>query len=148
MGWLEVAKNVLTVDEGRKNRPYRDSLGNWTIGVGYFIGPSLDDLYLPNEVVDLMLKEKIENHLEDLTTIFPKFDSFEVPRQMALLSMMYSMGKNKFLSFKNLIAAVNNREWGKASIEAVKSQWASQVGIRADRISYMLSMANLHSSYL
>jgi rare lipoprotein A len=24
-------------DEGRRNKPYRDSLGNWTVGIGHYL---------------------------------------------------------------------------------------------------------------
>jgi GH24 family phage-related lysozyme (muramidase) len=32
--YRDIAKAQLKVDEGIKSKPYRDSLGKWTIGVG------------------------------------------------------------------------------------------------------------------
>jgi GH24 family phage-related lysozyme (muramidase) len=146
---------MLVHDEGIAYAPYKDTKGYWTIGVGYFIGKELTDLKLSWDTIDQMLKEKIEECLEDLNGIFgDKFDMFEDARQLALLSMMYSMGVRRFSQFVKMIGAIKARDWETAGFEAQNSKWASDVdpkGLanagRDARVAYMLRSGCFHPEY-
>lgn len=58
--------------------------------------------------------------------------------RMALIDMMYNLGKTRFLGFKRMIAAITAGDLHTASLEAIDSKWASQVGDRAVRDAELL----------
>jgi lysozyme len=152
---MKKAKSVLIRDEGIAYSPYKDTKGYWTIGVGYFIGVDLSYLKLSWDVVQKMLEEKIEESLRDLHQIFGGyFDTIGAPRQLALLSMIYSLGKSRFMGFSKMIMAIKDQNWELASYECKHSKWASDVdpkGLegkgRDDRVAYMLRTGELHPEY-
>ena len=153
--WTDKATAMLTRDEGIAYVPYKDTKGYWTIGVGYFIGKELTDLKLSWDVISLMLKEKIEDALEDLHSVFDReFDSFEEARQLALLSMMYSMGLKRFTTFVRMIGHIKAEDWEAAGFEAQDSKWAQDVDPRMSpdtgrdaRIAFMLRSGRMHPEY-
>ena len=154
--WEDEARTVLGLDEGLSLTPYKDTKGNWTIGVGYLIGKELTDLKLSLPVVYAMLSEKMCEAMADLHSVFGgAFNSFERGRQLALLSMMYSLGRTRFLGFVKMIAAVKAGDWKQAAIESLDSKWARDVdprqrpGVgRDDRVAFMLRTGEVHPEYL
>ncbi|GAA1302470.1 hypothetical protein Psi02_48390 [Planotetraspora silvatica] len=71
--------------------------------------------------------------VKTLRTAIPNFDQLSSARQVVLIDMAFAMGGAKFLTFKKMIAAVNSGEWNAAGYEIVHSDWASQVGQRAQK---------------
>lgn len=152
---LKASKKVLTFDEGYSNRPYKDTKGYWTIGVGHFIGADLENFKVSNAVVDVMLKEDIEAHLSYVQGVFGLqfFNSLDIVRQVALLSLGFNLGVN-LLQFKNTIELIKQRKWGEACVNLAKSKWAKDVDPkqitgkgRDDRIIYMLKEGKFPQEY-
>ena len=54
--------------------------------------------------------------------------------QEVLVNMMFNMGRGRLGGFKKFIAAINESDWNKASIEMMDSRCATQVGNRAIRL--------------
>jgi lysozyme len=48
MSYLDIVRAQLKVDENIKSKPYRDTVGKWTIGVGR----NLDDVGLRPKEID------------------------------------------------------------------------------------------------
>ena len=57
----DVGINFIKRHEGVRNRPYRDCIGLWTIGVGHLIG---DGKFLPPEYVRIFSMEEIDELLK------------------------------------------------------------------------------------
>ncbi len=153
---LESSRKVLINDEGYRETPYLDTKGNYTIGVGYLIGKSMTELRLTRPTIMFMLTEQVEICIKELIEIFGSDDfySWEMPRQIALVSMIYTLGKRKFLGFENMISAIKMEDWHDASDHALDSKWASdvdprnRVGLgRDDRIAFMLREGEFHEDY-
>lgn len=130
---FETLKQQLTLDEADRRKPYDDSTGlevktlptggNLTIGVGrnLFAKP------LSDAVVNLMLKEDINEALDSCLKIFPGFEIYSQRRQHALINMVFNMGETRFRSFKKMIHAIHNQMWEAAGEEAKDSEWYTQV---------------------
>lgn len=153
---LESTRKVLINDEGYRETPYLDTKGNYTIGVGYLIGKSMADLKLTKPVIMFMLTEQVEICIKELIEIFGSddFHSWTEARQVALVSMIYNLGKRKFLGFENMISAIRVEDWHDASDHALDSKWASDVDPRQregqgrdDRIAFMLREGEFHEDY-
>lgn len=154
-------KKDLVIDEGKHNKPYKDSKGFWTIGIGYFIGEDLKDLHLSDAVVYLMAEEKIENACKSAVKIFTEeyFYSLSEARQNAIINLIFNMGEGNlekgFRSFTETIPLMKKGLWHLAAINLSKSLWARDVDPRQrpnqgrdDRIVYMIETGEYHPEYL
>lgn len=120
-------------DEGLRLKPYTDSVGKLTIGVGR----NLDDNGISKDEAIAMLKNDIANSQRELEQLrwFRRLDS---RRKDAILNMHFNLGLPRLLSFKNMIAALDDGDYKRAADEAMNSRWAEQVGERAVRISLII----------
>ena len=119
--------------EGFKTELYYDHLGNPTIGVGHLLTEPMSET-----TIGLMLLEDIKRAEVDLDAVLPKWREFQEARRLALLDMMFNLGKPRFCKFVNMIQAIKAGDWKEASNQAIRSKWRRQVGKRAVRIARML----------
>lgn len=126
----------LTISEGRKNKPYTDTVGKLTIGVGW----NLSDRGIPDNVIDLLLDISAKEASEIAHRLFPELNNYSPNRQKALIEMIFNLGESRFKKFILLIANVRKGDWVAASDAALNSKWASQVGQRAIRIANALKI--------
>ncbi len=88
---------IIARHEGRKNRPYKDSKGLWTIGIGHLIGDGLSlpaawDRTLTDAEVDALFTTDYEKHLA-IARRMPNFDRFNIQGQAALVDMAFNLGQ-------------------------------------------------------
>jgi len=121
-------RELIIKHESKKLYPYRDSVGKLTIGVGH----NLDDNGISNSVAEFMLAEDIKTAEDELIDVFPEFDTYPEKVRMVMTDMMFNMGYHRFIGFKKMIKAVNNRDYKLAAAEAKDSKWCKQVGSRCD----------------
>lgn len=131
---LDSLKSELIRDEDLKLKPYRDTEGKLTIGVGR----NLDDVGLSNEEAHYLLENDIGRALSDLDRNMPWWRDLSENRQRALANMAFNLGWPRFANFKKMIAALGDDDYERAATEALDSKWAGQVGPRADRIAAMI----------
>ena len=138
---LAKMRSELSRDEGRKPRLYQDSVGKWTVGVGF----NLSDRDLPEHVIDILLDDEIDTAERILDKVIPQWRLCNAVRQRALLNMAFNLGESRLSGFKDMLKAVRNAiqtggsDWyEQAAKEALDSQWAKQVGQRATRIAEMI----------
>jgi len=123
----------LELHEGLRLKPYEDTVGKLTIG----IGRNLDDKGISKNEAKYMLKNDIEETRKRLMLNgwFRKLDSI---RQKVIIDMSFNLGYYGLMSFKKMIKAIKNSDYKKASEEMLNSKWANQVGNRADRLAKMM----------
>ena len=129
-------KTTLVRHEGLRLKPYLDTVGKITIG----IGRNLDDNGITENEAYYLLSHDISNATTNAQNVFPNFDSFSEDRQIAIVDMMFNLGLNGFLRFKKMIEYINKERWDLAAVEALDSKWATQVGKRASEIALMLKV--------
>lgn len=122
-------------DEGVRNKPYKDSVGKTTIGVGR----NLDDVGLSDDEVEYLLRNDIARTRADLEHHLPWVKNLDIVRYNVLMNMAFNMGADTpgkgLLSFRNTLRYVRNGEWEKAAQGILNSKYAKQVGVRADRLA-------------
>jgi lysozyme len=121
----------LLVDEGLRLKPYRDTVGKLTIGVGR----NLDDRGITEVEARYLLVNDIKVAEEDLTRNAPWWRNLDEPRQGALLNMCLNLGWPRLSRFEKMLEALKAKDYDKAAAEALDSKWATQVGDRAKRIA-------------
>lgn len=121
-------------DEGKRLRPYKDSVGKLTIGYGR----NLDDEGISDDEAELMLANDIENHRRDLFRALPWVVSLDEVRLAVLLNMCFNVGIAGLCGFKQTLSLVQQQKWDAAADEMLQSKWATQVGPRAHRLALQL----------
>lgn len=134
MTYLATLLAQLRIDEGVREKPYRDTVGKISIGVGR----NLDDVGVFEDEIALMLKNDINRARATAKALFKSFDRLTANRKAALCNMAHNLGQTKLAGFKKLRAAVDAMDYAKAEQEMVDSLWALQVGPRADRLAKLM----------
>lgn len=124
-------------DEGLRLKPYLDSVGKLTIG----IGRNLDDNGITEAEARLMLDHDADVSLADLDRNAAWWRSMPEPAQRGLANMAFNMGWPTLSGFRNMLAALEQGEYARAADEALDSRWARQVGPRSERIAELYRSA-------
>jgi lysozyme len=143
---MKLLKKMLLIDEGLRLKPYRDTVGKLTIG----IGRNLDDVGISKDEALYLLENDIQRAIKEATQIFGTYRwlSLDKVRQAVILDMLFNLGKTRFLTFKKFIQAVKEKDFEKAAEEMLDSKWAKQVGRRAKRLAYMMKTGKVHPDYI
>ena len=112
-------------------KPYPDSVGKLTIGVGR----NLTDVGITEEEALILCRNDIQNACKDIVMLVPDFWMLDSVRQEVLVNMMFNLGFPTLARFKLMLEAVNLKDWREASRQALMSRWASQVGSRANELA-------------
>ncbi len=123
---IEILKKRLMTEEAVRLKPYVDSVGKLTIGVGR----NLTDKGLRMSEVEFMLQNDVEEVIQELHTHLPWTDQLDDARASVLLDMAFNMGIDGLLTFKNTLAAMQRGDYAAAAEGMRHSKWAEQVGNR------------------
>lgn len=127
-------KAQLVRHEGLRLKPYRDTVGKLTIGVGR----NLDDVGITEDEAGQLLDNDVTRAYHELVRAVPSFGSLDEDRQHVLLDMAFNLGVPRLLEFKKMLAAVESRDFDQAAAEMLDSRWARQVGRRAETLAAMM----------
>jgi lysozyme len=116
----------LIKDEGVKQKPYLDTQGKVTIGVGR----NLSDVGITMSTVMQMLDEDLAVAIAECQK-YPWFTTLDEPRQQILVCMMFNIGATRFQDFQAMITCLKSGNFQGASDEMLNSIWAKQVPTRA-----------------
>lgn len=134
MSYRDQLRPILAVDEGKRNKPYRDTVGKLTIG----IGRNLDDVGLSGDEIALLLENDIARAEMAARRLVPQFDMLTENRQVVIVSMAFNMGEARLSTFKTTLACINHGQWAAAAAGMRQSKWAQQVGDRAERLAKLM----------
>ena len=123
--------------EGFRSTVYQCTEGYDTIGYGF----AVKDLYLSEEVCDIILIEKIAELKLNITKKFEWFEHSPDVIQNAVINMCYQMGISGFSKFKKTIYYLETEQYEEASTECLDSLWAKQTPNRAKEVSEAISSA-------
>ena len=121
-------------DEGVRLKPYRDSVGKLTIG----IGRNLDDVGIDAGEADYLLRNDVLRAGLALSTALPWTDTLDDARRGVLLNMTFNLGIAGLLTFKNTLSLIENGHYAAAAAAMLDSKWAAQTGPRAHRLSQQM----------
>ena len=114
--------------EGLKLKPYVDTVGKITIGYGR----NLTDVGITKQEAEIMLYTDLaiaELHLKE---IFSDYDEYPLDLKIVLTSMIFNLGKTRFLTFKKFIKAIKEKDYKKAILESVNSKRYLQIPNRVE----------------
>lgn len=145
---FEALKKELIRDEGKRLKPYRDSLGNWTVGVGHlltgnelmrFVDPATGTIRntLTEDHCAVMLEDDILKAQVNLSRLVADWRELDDVRQRALLNLSFNLG-DRLGTFVGFLRCVDDRQWLEAGKHLKNSRWWRQVKSRGPRIRNMI----------
>lgn len=126
-------KEMLTRHEGKRYKPYEDTVGKMTIG----IGRNLDDVGLSDSEIDLLFANDLAVTKAWVSVNLHCFMGLSPNRQNVLLDMAFNL-RGRLLGFTNFLAALNAGDYEKAATEMLDSVWSKQVKERAIELAEMM----------
>ena len=144
MGTRDIVRKLLRADEGFSLEPYVDMAGWLTIGIGHNLGLRADAetwnrVRFPHRsVITLSAAYKIfDDDIDWAFVALPQvididvFRSLSDVRRAILLAMLFNLGRQRFETFKKMIAAVKAGDFEGVHREMLDSLWARMLPDRA-----------------
>ena len=121
----------LKVHEGLRLKPYKDTVGKWTIG----IGRNLEDKGITEQEALFMLNNDVDYFHDKIKKEINWFWALDDVRQNVLVNMAFNLGVSGLLTFKNTLRLISFSRYEEAAEEMLNSKWARQVGYRAEELA-------------
>jgi len=136
--WKRDLVELLVKHEGCRYKPYKDSVGKLTIGVGR----NLDDIGISEKEAADLLWNDIRRVVGSVWNNFHWIDKLDLIRRNVIYSMVFNLGVGRVRGFKRMIKAIDNEDYALAAFEMLDSKWAKQVGSRAIELSEMMRVGD------
>ena len=137
---VDQLREQLIIDEGQVNEVYHDHLGYATFGIGHLVlegdpeyGLEVGTPVAEDRVIECFAKD-VETVIEDCKKLHDGWDGYPQEVKQVIANMMFNMGRPRLSKFKGMKAAVDARDFKRASEEMVDSRWYTQVTNRARRL--------------
>ena len=127
-------RQLLIRHEGLRLKPYLDTEGKTTIGVGR----NLTDNGISEAEAMVMFYNDVTVAVTQLQSIFPGYNDWTEARRNAMADAMFNLGATQFSWFRNMIAAIQAGNWVTAASEMRNSAWAQQLPSRVEELARMV----------
>lgn len=124
----------LLIQEGFRNKPYQDTKGYWTVGIGW----NLESTPITKEQALYINADHIQYFDDQLHNKLPFYDELDEVRKAVLINMAFNLGLFGLMAFKKFLNLLSTKQFAQASIEMLDSAWAKQVKNRALVLSQMI----------
>jgi lysozyme len=134
----------LKIDEGIKYEIYEDHLGYATFGIGHLITTADPEYGWPvgtkvtPERVNEVFQTDVQKYIKETQKVFPDLINKPDLIQVVLVNMCFNLGAPRLGKFYKFISAINDEQWIEAAVEMMDSNWANQVGPRAERLKQIV----------
>lgn len=138
---IERLKKQVIANEGVRKTAYKDTLNNWTIGVGHLIRLPDEEYLLDKELTDLEVDQIFVTDLNQAIDDARKFiDADSIPDEAfeVVVDMAFNLGLPKLMAFQNFQQALRDKDFVKASFEMLDSLWAKQLPNRSKRLAKIM----------
>ena len=128
---LRIKKN-----EGFSTRPYKDQLGNYTIGYGHLIRKKETILFKKKIKISFLqnlFESDFKTALNDYNKNFKKY-SFTQNIKELIVEMIFQMGIENVLSFKKTLRHIRKNNKYLAALEMMDSIWYKQTPLRTENL--------------
>lgn len=127
------AKELIKRHEGEMLKPYVDTVGKVTIGVGR----NLTDNGITADESDRLLEHDLQNSWDECAK-YPWFLGLSETRKAACLDLQFNVGPTRFRGFVKFISAMAAQDFNAAAEELVDSNWYKQVGRRGHELEDLI----------
>jgi len=144
---LDLIKEDLIRHEGYKEEIYLCSEGIPTFGIGHAVKETDMEYTWPvgspveKERIDAVFILDCEDAVNDIEHLISDVSSHSDQCIRVLVNMAFNLGRTRLSRFKNMLAAVEAKDYEKASEEMKDSRWYGQVGRRSVELVEMMRTA-------
>lgn len=132
--WKTRLKRLAELNEGRRRKPYVDTVGKVTIG----IGRNLTDVGLSDTEVDDLYENDFARKVADLDRHLPWWRQESPVRRAVLYDLAFNMGIGSLMGFRNTLAHWKAGRYEHAARGLEASLWYRQVKTRGARMVRMV----------
>lgn len=132
---IDKLKAQLKRHEGIRLYPYPDTAIPPRITIG--VGRNLTDRGISMVTVEQMLDEDVQLVLVELIKL-SWFNTLNEVRQRVIADMAFNMGVPGLFKFYHMIVAILAENYTEAAHQMLDSEWAKQVGLRANELANMM----------
>ncbi len=146
---IQEARELIKKHEGLRLKPYKDTLGFWTVGYGRcldtkpltdvernIVGNPFDGISICE--AEYLLDNELNEVIDKLEKQLYFFVSLPDKVKVVLVDMAYNLGISGLLKFRQTLEYISKGNYSLAADEMLKSKWAKQVGYRAVELSNMI----------
>ena len=124
----------LRSDEGIRSLAYQDSRGHWTVGIGHNL-----ETPMPPAVIELLFQYDLLAAINAAILVTPTWAQLTPRRQEVLVNMAFNLGQAGLARFTQMFQALAQEDYAGAAREMLDSDWARQVGARAERLARIMT---------
>lgn len=147
--------------EGFREKPYKDTVGKWTIGFGRNLEDnplSIDEVILlfqrtafkdtkaAEDWFEMLLRHDLESHSKELKKSLAMFPMCDQDEKTVLIDMAFNMGVPNLLTFRNMLHAIDNEDKVTAAVELLDSKYAETVKTRAVANAKIIARGRYHEA--
>jgi lysozyme len=129
-------RSQLTRHEGLRLKPYLDSVGVLTIGVGR----NLRDVGISEDEATYLLDNDLDRATIGVLNAFPWVLDLSDVRKAVLVNMCFNLGIGGLAGFVRTLESIEDGNYGLAAEQMLESKWARQVGARAIELSEQMRL--------
>lgn len=144
-----ILKAQLERDEGRRLVAYKDTNGNWTIGIGHLLGSSPRMSSITDAECDALFVADVEIAIKAIDRVFPEanlggnFPHLIDARFRAAVNMAFNRGEEHMRQSTTITPAIRHAltvptfipAWEAVSYAILASPWCAQIGDRGKRLA-------------
>lgn len=120
--------------EGEKLKPYLDTQGHLTIG----LGRCLDRVGISHEEAQILFQNDCYRVEKEIFSVVSDFEDLPQNAQLALFDMCFQMGAEGLRGFHKMLLAIHSRDWEEASKECLDSVYHKQTPSRCEENAQLL----------
>ena len=121
--------------EGLRLKPYVCTQGKTSIGYGR----NLADVGISKAEAEMMLKTDIARIVCEFYKLpLPVIKNCNKARRRVLCEMVFQLGLGGVLKFKRMLSAIEQSNFGLASIEMIDSKWYDQTPNRVEELAEII----------
>ncbi len=135
---IERLKKQIIQHEGLRYKAYKDTLDNWTIGVGHLIKLPDEEYLLHGTLKEYEVMQIFDTDLNQAIDDARKFVDENSINDIAfeiIVDMAFNLGLPKLSKFKRLKQALIDNDYVQASEEMLASLWARQLPNRSKTLA-------------
>jgi lysozyme len=135
---LSLVEADLRRHEGVRSKPYKDTEGILSIGVGH----NLEAEGLCPAAIQAQLSYDIETKaLNPLERFLPWWKDQPIQVQRALINLCFNLGIGSLTKFQQTLSSIKKGDYRKAAAQLLQSKYAQQVKGRAIEVASWISSA-------
>lgn len=129
MAAIDIALAQLKIDEGIRLRPYTDSRGKLSIGMGR----NLTDVGISQSECDFLASHDIQVALNTADEAVHNFYTLTTPRQAVLIQMAFNLGRGTFGEFTTFLDLIESGKYNEAADDLLNTAVAKELPARYGR---------------